>query len=160
MTSEIDTTGQWFVETGQMRRGEVNVRQTAFYTGMQCEEFAEKMEAIFGHTSLSVALREMSKALIEGKHDGYVEQALHERPAEVLDGDADFLWVTIGSMVAQGADAYGAYQEVMRANWDKRWGWPDKEFHKNEHGKILKPDGWRGPDLTRFLHPSLLQAPA
>lgn len=69
---------------------------------------------------------------------------------EVLDALIDILVVTIGAIHSMGADAEGAWKEVMRTNFAKI----DKEtgkVRKREDGKVLKPIGWQGPKLEPFL---------
>ena len=69
---------------------------------------------------------------------------------EVLDALIDILVVTIGAIHSMGADAEGAWKEVMHTNFAKI----DKEtgkVRKREDGKVLKPVGWQGPKLEPFL---------
>lgn len=67
-----------------------------------------------------------------------------------LDALIDILVVTIGAIHSMGADAEGAWKEVMRTNFAKI----DKDtgkVRKREDGKVLKPVGWLPPDLKPFL---------
>ena len=67
-----------------------------------------------------------------------------------LDALIDILVVTIGAIHSMGADAEGAWKEVMQTNFNKI----DKEtgkVRKREDGKVLKPQGWVAPDLKPFL---------
>jgi predicted HAD superfamily Cof-like phosphohydrolase len=67
-----------------------------------------------------------------------------------LDALIDILVVTIGAIHSMGADAEGAWKEVMRTNFAKI----DKDtgkVRKREDGKVLKPQGWTPPDLKPFL---------
>ena len=69
---------------------------------------------------------------------------------EILDALIDILVVTIGAVHSMGADAEGAWKEVMRTNFAKI----DTEtgkVRKREDGKVLKPIGWKSPDLKPFL---------
>jgi predicted HAD superfamily Cof-like phosphohydrolase len=69
---------------------------------------------------------------------------------ESLDALIDMLVVTIGAIHSMGADAEGAWKEVMRTNFakiDKKTG----KVIKREDGKVLKPDGWTPPNLKEFL---------
>jgi predicted HAD superfamily Cof-like phosphohydrolase len=69
---------------------------------------------------------------------------------ETLDALTDILVVTIGAIHSMGADAEGAWKEVMKTNFAK----VDKEtgkVRKREDGKVLKPEGWQPPDLKPFL---------
>lgn len=158
--SEIKSTRQWFAETGQIPLDSApNVRQVTFYIGMQVEELAEKLSAVFGTTDLITRLVGLAHAMKAGdlRTDDHVAAALQDPAAakELLDGDADLLWVTIGSSAAMACDLDGAYNKgVAKANWEKKF--PDGTFHRHEQtGKVLKPEGWQAADLTEFLHPSL-----
>ena len=71
-------------------------------------------------------------------------------PVETLDALIDILVVTIGAIHSMGADAEGAWKEVMRTNFAKI----DREtgkVRKREDGKVLKPLGWTPPDLKPFV---------
>ena len=71
-----------------------------------------------------------------------------------LDALIDILVVTIGAIHSMGADAEGAWKEVMRTNFAKI----DKEtgkVRKREDGKVLKPLGWTPPDLKPYIKKSL-----
>ncbi len=67
-----------------------------------------------------------------------------------LDALIDILVVTIGAIHSLGADAEGAWKEVMRTNFAKI----DKDtgkVRKREDGKVLKPQGWTPPELEQYL---------
>jgi predicted HAD superfamily Cof-like phosphohydrolase len=69
---------------------------------------------------------------------------------EQLDALIDILVVTVGAIHSMGADAEGAWKEVMPTNFAKI----DKEtgkVRKREDGKVLKPVGWTPPELAPFL---------
>ena len=73
---------------------------------------------------------------------------------EQLDALIDILVVTIGAIHSMGADAEGAWKEVMRTNFAK----VDKEtgkVRKREDGKVLKPVGWTPPNLKPYIKKSL-----
>jgi predicted HAD superfamily Cof-like phosphohydrolase len=67
-----------------------------------------------------------------------------------LDALIDILVVTIGALHSIGADVEGAWREVMGTNQAKinpRTG----RVNKREDGKVLKPEGWKPPELEKFL---------
>jgi len=69
---------------------------------------------------------------------------------EQLDALIDILVVTIGAIHSMGADAEGAWKEVMSTNFAKI----DREtgkVRKREDGKVLKPTGWTPPNLTPYI---------
>ena len=81
---------------------------------------------------------ELQKAL--RKHD----------TVEQLDALVDILVVTMGAIRAGGFDGEGAWEEVMRTNFAKI----DPEtgkVRKREDGKVLKPEGWKAPELAQFI---------
>jgi predicted HAD superfamily Cof-like phosphohydrolase len=101
--------------------GEFNVAQFNLYTKLIEEEFKE----------LKVAVDSVDQV-------------------ETLDALVDILVVTIGALHSLGADAEGAWKEVMRTNFAKI----DHEtgkVRKREDGKVLKPVGWTPPNLKPFL---------
>jgi predicted HAD superfamily Cof-like phosphohydrolase len=69
---------------------------------------------------------------------------------ETLDALIDILVVTIGAIHSMGADAEGAWKEVMSTNFAKI----DRDtgkVRKREDGKVLKPVGWSAPNLSTFV---------
>ena len=68
----------------------------------------------------------------------------------MLDALIDIIVVATGAIHSMGADAEGAWKEVMQTNFNKI----DKEtgkVRKREDGKVLKPIGWRAPELDQYL---------
>ena len=89
--------------------------------------------------------------LIDEEHQELLEATLTEDRVEQLDALIDILVVTIGAIHSMGADAEGAWREVMATNFAK----VDREtgkVRKREDGKVLKPTGWHPPVLSPFLH--------
>lgn len=154
--SEIKRTIDWFIAAGQMPpRAEPNTQQTGFYLGMQLEELSEKLAAVMGtHSDHVKRLHHLALAFKNGLWDDKVSVALRDPKyaEELLDADMDMLWVTIGAAAAQGADVPGAYNAVGNANWAKFEGGVRRD---PTTGKVLKPEGWRPPDLKPFMHPLL-----
>ena len=88
--------------------------------------------------------------LIDEEHQELLEATLTEDRVEQLDALIDILVVTIGAIHSMGADAEGAWKEVMMTNFAKI----DREtgkVRKREDGKVLKPTGWRPPVLYPYL---------
>jgi predicted HAD superfamily Cof-like phosphohydrolase len=68
-----------------------------------------------------------------------------------LDALIDILVVTIGAIHSAGFDGEGAWKEVMKTNFakiDKKTGM----VRKREDGKVLKPIGWKPPQLSNYLN--------
>ena len=101
--------------------GEFNEKQFALYTNLIIEEQQELLEATLS--------------------DDRVEQ---------LDALIDILVVTVGAIHSMGADAEGAWKEVMKTNFAKI-DHDTGKVRKREDGKVLKPTGWVPPNLQPFL---------
>jgi predicted HAD superfamily Cof-like phosphohydrolase len=121
MTTPFDDQKKFMLASGQTV-GKINPDQYSMYLLLMAEEYQE----------LDLALKAQDK----------VEQ---------LDALIDILVVTIGAIHSMGADAKGAWQEVMRTNLAKI----DPEtglVRRRADGKILKPEGWQPPDLKPYLN--------
>lgn len=68
---------------------------------------------------------------------------------EELDACMDMIWVILGYCHMRGFDVHGAWNEVARSNLDKIDRTTMKVI-KNEHGKVMKPEGWRPPELAKY----------
>lgn len=82
--------------------------------------------------------------LVTGEQTGPVDLV------ETLDALLDIVVVTIGAIHSAGMDGEGGWKEVMSTNFAK----VDKEtgkVRKREDGKVLKPLGWKAPELSQFL---------
>ena len=135
-----------FAEAAGHTTDEFNVRQTALYIGLQLEEMAEKLEAVLGwESSLAAGLQQQSGLFKEGHRDHLIAQADREA---VLDADVDLAWVTIGSMLSQGADVTGAMNEVVRSNMSKM---VDGKMVKDGNGKVIKGPDFSPPNLAPFI---------
>jgi predicted HAD superfamily Cof-like phosphohydrolase len=69
---------------------------------------------------------------------------------EQLDALIDILVVTMGAIRAGSFDGEGAWNEVMRTNFAKIDSDTGK-VRKREDGKVLKPEGWKAPQLAQFV---------
>ena len=93
---------------------------------------------------------DMYLGLIDEEYGELVEAVIAKDPIEQLDALVDILVVTIGAIRAGNMDGEGAWKEVMDTNFAKID--PDTgKVRKREDGKVLKPDGWRPPDLKAFV---------
>jgi len=64
---------------------------------------------------------------------------------EYADAIGDLIWVLCGDAARKGIPLDRVWAEIRRANFDKLGG------PVREDGKILKPEGWRPPDITSAL---------
>ena len=70
---------------------------------------------------------------------------------EQLDALIDILVVTVGAVQSLGADGEGAWKEVMSTNFAKIDSLNGR-VRKREDGKVLKPAGWRPPELSKYIN--------
>ena len=78
------------------------------------------------------------------------EAVMQQDRVEQLDALIDILVVTMGAIRAGGFDGEGAWKEVMDTNFAKID--PDTgKVRKREDGKVLKPEGWKPPQLDAYL---------
>jgi len=88
--------------------------------------------------------------LIEEEANELADAITAHDQVETVDALIDILVVTIGALHSMGADAEGAWKEVMATNFAKI----DHEtgkVRKREDGKVLKPQGWTPPDLKPYI---------
>ncbi len=80
-----------------------------------------------------------------------LEEAIQDNDkVEQLDALVDILVVTMGAIRAAGWDGEAAWQEVMNTNFAKIDADTGK-VRKREDGKVLKPEGWKAPELSQFI---------
>ena len=88
--------------------------------------------------------------LIREETDELEEAILDNDKVEQLDALVDILVVTMGAIRAAGWDGGGAWKEVMDTNFAKINPETGK-VRKREDGKVLKPEGWKPPQLASFI---------
>mgnify|MGYP001028095480 CR=1 FL=1 len=82
---------------------------------------------------------------------GELEDAIADNDRiEQLDALIDILVVTLGAVRAGGFKGQEAWTEVMDTNFAKIDPTTGKVI-KREDGKVLKPEGWKAPELTKFI---------
>lgn len=110
-----------FMYAVEQTTNEFNIEQFNLYLKLIKEEYGELLEAIDAGDNV-----------------------------EVLDALIDILVVVIGAGNSLGFDMEGAWNEVMDTNFAKI----DPEtgkVRKREDGKVLKPEGWKPPNLAPFI---------
>lgn len=67
---------------------------------------------------------------------------------EVADALADLIYVTVGLGITYGIPLEEVFAEVQRTNMAK---FPGGKVIRREDGKVLKPEGWKSPDIVGIL---------
>jgi predicted HAD superfamily Cof-like phosphohydrolase len=62
-----------------------------------------------------------------------------------VDAITDSIYVLLGTAIATGVDIEPIWKEVQKTNMAKAIG------NKRDDGKLLKPEGWKAPDIKTLL---------
>ena len=92
----------------------------------------------------------MYLGLIDEEYGELVDAVDADDKVEQLDALVDILVVTMGAIRAAGWDGEAAWKEVMNTNFAKVDPTTGKVI-KREDGKVLKPEGWKAPELSQFI---------
>jgi predicted HAD superfamily Cof-like phosphohydrolase len=95
-------------------------------------------------------LAELYKKLIKEEVEEFWEAEAASDDAEQLDACFDMIWVIVGYMKARGWDCDKAWDEGAKSNLSKI-DMNTGSVIRREDGKILKPEGWKPPDFTKFV---------
>ena len=90
------------------------------------------------------------KRLIDEEYAEFIEAWEANDDVEKLDACFDMIWVIVGYMKSRGWDCNGAWEEGAQSNLSKIDPTTGKVIRR-EDGKILKPEGWKEPDFTKFM---------
>lgn len=93
---------------------------------------------------------ELYKKLIKEEVEEFWEAEAASDDIEQLDACFDMIWVIVGYMKSRGWDCEAAWDEGAKSNLSKID--PTTGFvRRREDGKILKPEGWKTPDFSKFV---------
>lgn len=137
-----------FMVAGDVSTNTFNPRQIGLYVGLQLEEMAEKLEAIFGNDESTVDINAMATQFKRGDFDYLITP---EKIVDMIDADVDLMWVSAGAAFSTGADVAGAVAEVGRSNMSKVDPTTGK-MNKDANGKIMKPASYSPPSLAQFCN--------
>jgi predicted HAD superfamily Cof-like phosphohydrolase len=88
--------------------------------------------------------------LIKEEYDEFRIAHREKNDVEQLDACMDMIWVILGFCHMKGYKVDSAWNEVVRSNLAKIDASTGK-VRKREDGKVLKPEGWKPPDLTSYI---------
>jgi len=92
---------------------------------------------------------QLYRKLIDEEYQEFCEARINEDEVETLDACFDMMWVIIGYMLSKGYDVENAWDEGARSNLAKIDRATGKVI-KRDDGKVMKPDGWKKPDFSKF----------
>ncbi len=88
---------------------------------------------------------QLRKTLIQEEYLELLEAMSEEDPAHIAKEAADLLVVVLGTAVEYGLPFDAVWQAVHESNMAKAGG------PRREDGKILKPPGWKPPDIQSII---------
>jgi predicted HAD superfamily Cof-like phosphohydrolase len=96
------------------------------------------------------AQAQLYKNLIDEEYEEFIEASKASDDVEEIDACFDMMWVIVGYMKSRGWDCENIWDEGAKSNLSKID--PVTGLVKRrEDGKILKPEGWKPPDFTKFV---------
>ena len=93
---------------------------------------------------------ELYKKLIKEEVEEFWEAEAASDDVEQIDACFDMIWVIVGYMKSRGWDCEGIWDEGAKSNLSKIDP-TTGSVRRREDGKILKPEGWKPPDFTKFV---------
>lgn len=96
------------------------------------------------------AQAQLYKKLIEEEVTEFWEAEALMDDVEQIDACFDMMWVIVGYMKSRGWDCENIWDEGAKSNLSKIDPVSGKVIRR-EDGKILKPEGWKPPDFTKFV---------
>jgi predicted HAD superfamily Cof-like phosphohydrolase len=93
---------------------------------------------------------ELYKNLIKEEVEEFWEAEAASDDVEQIDACFDMMWVIVGYMKSRGWDCENIWDEGAKSNLSKIDPVSGKVIRR-EDGKILKPEGWKPPDFTKFV---------
>jgi predicted HAD superfamily Cof-like phosphohydrolase len=93
---------------------------------------------------------ELYKKLIIEEYSEFIEADINNDDVERIDACFDMMWVIVGYMKSRGWDCENIWDEGAKSNLSKI-DHVTALVKRREDGKILKPEGWKPPDFTKFI---------
>ena len=122
---------------------------------MTIQNLVREMCTAFGqdvHTELHKpdnAVRGLRLRLLSEEFREYMEAEKSTNPVDIADALGDMLVVIYGTAAAYGIDLDAVVREIHASNMTKVQ--PDGTVLRDEGGKIMKPEGYRPPNLAPIL---------
>lgn len=101
-------------------------------------------------TNPPIIRRDLRVALIQEELYELEKAVYTDDIVEVADALADLIYVTVGTALEYGIPLDRVWDEVHRSNMAKIDHATGK-VHKRADGKVLKPEGWKPPDIAAII---------
>ena len=90
------------------------------------------------------------RRLINEEYNEFISAVQKGDDVETVDACFDTIWVIVGYMLSRGWDCDGIWDEGALSNL-KKIDKVTRKVIKREDGKVLKPEGWKKPDFSKFV---------
>jgi predicted HAD superfamily Cof-like phosphohydrolase len=90
------------------------------------------------------------RRLINEEYNEFISAVQRGDDVETVDACFDTMWVIVGYMLSRGWDCNGVWDEGALSNL-RKIDIETKKVIKREDGKVLKPEGWKKPDFSKFI---------
>jgi len=94
------------------------------------------------------AVRALRIRLLREEFDEYIEAENDNDLVEIADALADLTYIAVGTALKYGIPLDVVFREVHATNMAK---FPDGKANVRSDGKVLKPEGWKPPDIAALL---------
>lgn len=116
-------------------------------------DFIESIGQVDGFTGRTNGSDEIVKIYSNLVDEEYKEFITAPTDENKLNEAMDIIWVALGYCIARGWDVEGAWKELTRSNMSKlQVDAVTGQLRRRADGKLLKPEGWKGPDFRPFLN--------
>lgn len=95
--------------------------------------------------------RTLRKTLLHEEMNEYFAAERIDDIVEIADALADIIYIACGTAVSYGIPLDKIFEEVHRSNMAKL---VDGKPLKRADGKVIKPEGWKAPDIAGVLKKS------
>ena len=95
----------------------------------------------------------LRKELISKEFTELINALNRQDLVEIADGCVDLIYVVIGTMVSYGLPLNLLWEEVHKSNMGETFPGANGEpiIVRSQSGKVVKPEGWCGPQIKRIL---------
>jgi predicted HAD superfamily Cof-like phosphohydrolase len=93
-------------------------------------------------------VRDLRAKMLREEFEEYEEAEANDDMVEIADALADMVYIIAGTAIRYGIPLDAVFREVHGTNMAKLI---DGKLRYRDDGKILKPEGWRPPDVASVL---------
>jgi len=93
--------------------------------------------------------RELRLRLLKEEYEEYIQGECRNDLENIAKELADIIYIVCGTAVSYGIPLDRVFDEVHRSNMAKL---VDGKPVRRADGKILKPDGWKPPNINKVLY--------